>query len=534
MEEKPEYIEMVGTGNTTPVNGATNSLGIIEKDHALGDSSHLETGLIDGITAEHRDYLISRHGTADLNPLPTMDPADPLNWPAWKKNTNLFLVAFHAMMTTFTAAAVIPAFETFSIDFGISITKASYLTSIQILILGFAPLFWKPVSNRFGRRPIWLISTLCSMVCNIGCAESHSYASQVVTRLLVAFFISPAIAISSAVVTETFFARERGAKMGIWTLMVTLGPPSGPFVMGFVAYHTGGYEWIYWTLAITNGVQFILYFFLSPETLYIRNAPTPPPSSSAFKRQYLNFGRLDPHPLSFADFWTPIKMFAYPNILLPTIAYSIVFNFSSVLLTVEIPQLFTPKYHFNAQQIGLQFIGMVVGSVLGEQFGGRGSDFWMRRAGKKVGRSGVVRAERRIWVSYPGFMTVIIGLVVFCVQVEHLSHYNVTPIVGIAISAFGNQIITTVLVTYAVDCHHEHAASIGVFINLVRSTWGFIGPFWFPDMFTSLGLSGSAGLMVGIIVVFSTLPTIFIQWKGRQIRDRRSKNELDQVRAITR
>jgi hypothetical protein len=194
------------------------------------------------------------------------------------------------------------------------------------------------------------------------------------------------------------------------------------------------------TRAITNGVQFILYFVLSPETLYIRNAPTPPPSSSAFKRQYLNFGRLDPHPLSFADFWTPIKMFADPNVLLPTIAYSIVFNFSSVLLTVEIPQLFTPKYHFNAQQIGLQFIGMVVGSVLGEQFGGRGSDFWMRRAGKKVGRSGVVRAERRIWVSYPGFMTVIIGLVVFCVQVEHLSHYNVTPIVGIAISAFGNQV----------------------------------------------------------------------------------------------
>lgn len=127
------------------------------------------------------------------------------------------------MMTTFTAAAVIPAFETFSIDFGISLTRASYLTSIQILILGFSPLFWKPISNRFGRRPIWLISTLCSLICNIGCAESHSYATQVVTRLLVAFFISPAIAISSAVVTETFFAKERGQKMGIWTLMVTLG-----------------------------------------------------------------------------------------------------------------------------------------------------------------------------------------------------------------------------------------------------------------------------------------------------------------------
>jgi hypothetical protein len=87
------------------------------------------------------------------------------------------------------------------------------------------------------------------------------------------------------------------------------------------------------------------------------------------------------------------------------------------------------------------------------------------------------------WLSYPAFATVICGIVVFCVQTENLKAYNVTPIVGIAISAFGNQIITTVMVTYAVDCHHEHAASIGVFINLVRSTWGFIGKS--PGPFTS-------------------------------------------------
>jgi hypothetical protein len=61
-----------------------------------------------------------------------------------------------------------------------------------------------------------------------------------------------------------------------------------------------------------------------------------------------------------------------------------------------------------------------------------------------------------------------------------------------------------------------------------------IGPFWFPDMFTNVGLSGSAGLMVGIIVVFAILPTIFIQWKGRTIREKRASNELDQVNTITR
>lgn len=32
----------------------------------------------------HRDYLIERHGTLELDPIPGMSPADPYNWPEWK------------------------------------------------------------------------------------------------------------------------------------------------------------------------------------------------------------------------------------------------------------------------------------------------------------------------------------------------------------------------------------------------------------------------------------------------------------------
>lgn len=285
-----------------------------------------------------------------------------------------------------------------------------------------------------------------------------------------------------------------------------------------------------------NGAQFILYFFLSPETLYFRNNPKVNTTTSPFRRKYMTFGKISPHSFKFSEFLTPIRLFAYPNILLPTIAYTIVFGFSSVLLTVEIPQIFTPKFGFNSQQIGLQFLGMIIGSVIGEQLGGGGSDWWMKRKASKLGRSRSASPEWRIWVAYPGFVTVIVGLIVFCLQVSNLpaDAYNVSPIVGIGIAAFGNQIITTVLVTYAVDCHHEHAASIGVFVNLVRSTWGFIGPFWFPDMFNSIGLGGSAGLMCGLIVVFSVLPTIFIQWHGKPMREKRATTELSQLNTITR
>jgi hypothetical protein len=48
------------------------------------DASHLEEAKNAHLSKEHKAYLVQRHGTYDLNPLPSMDPADPLNWPNWK------------------------------------------------------------------------------------------------------------------------------------------------------------------------------------------------------------------------------------------------------------------------------------------------------------------------------------------------------------------------------------------------------------------------------------------------------------------
>jgi hypothetical protein len=47
-------------------------------------SEHLDDASRDALSLEHSSYLVERHGTTDLNPLPSQDPSDPLNWPAWK------------------------------------------------------------------------------------------------------------------------------------------------------------------------------------------------------------------------------------------------------------------------------------------------------------------------------------------------------------------------------------------------------------------------------------------------------------------
>lgn len=154
-------------------------------------------------------------------------------------------------MATFTAAAIQSAFVDIAADLHISVQRASYLTSIVIAVIGGAPLFWRPLSQRFGRRPTFLLSLVCSLVGNVGCAISHSYGTMGLCRAITAFFISPALAIGSGVVTETFFRKERARYMGIWTVMLTLGVPVAPLIFGFVALRVG-YRWIYWTLAIVG------------------------------------------------------------------------------------------------------------------------------------------------------------------------------------------------------------------------------------------------------------------------------------------
>lgn len=161
--------------------------------------------------------------------------------------------------------------------------------------------------------------------------------------------------------------------------------------------------------------------------------------------------------------------------MIPAVAYAMTFLFASILTTIEIPQVYVEAFHFNTQQIGLQFIAIIVGTIVGEQVGGFMSDKWMAIRTRKKSAA----TEERLWLSYIGYGLSLAGVIIFLIRLKDAGEkWNISPTIGAGIAAGGNQIVTTVLITYAVDCYREDAASIGVFITFVRQIWGFIGPFW--------------------------------------------------------
>lgn len=69
----------------TPAQGVpldkTSDNFVEEKDIGSSDPARF-------LSESHKEYLIERHGTCDLDPTPSMDPADPYNWPLWKVRKN--------------------------------------------------------------------------------------------------------------------------------------------------------------------------------------------------------------------------------------------------------------------------------------------------------------------------------------------------------------------------------------------------------------------------------------------------------------
>ncbi|PGH01234.1 hypothetical protein AJ79_07966 [Helicocarpus griseus UAMH5409] len=477
-----------------------------EKSAAAGAPVHLESAPEESrLSDAHREYLLARHGRLDLNPLPSMSPDDPLNWPAWKKNTQALMVAFHSMIATFMAAGIVPAYDDFAKDYATDIHQSAYLTSIQIAVLGVAPFFWNPVAARFGRRPVFLVSVFGSMVCNIGGANCTSFASQIVTRALTAVCISPPIGIGSGVITELFFSDERAKKMGWWTLLLTLGVPSGPFFMGFVTKHAG-YIWIFWIFTIVNFCQLVAYLVFGAETLFPREAVMngeTPPKSSLIPR------RIDPTPFNFGDIIRPLTLGRYVDVVIPALSYAIVFCYANIVIVVEMPSVFGKRYDLDPQQVGLLFISIIIGSVIGEQSAAPLTGLFLKKYEAWTGKK---NPANRLWSSYVGFLTVVVGILVWGIRIQQAKTFNVTPLVGAAIASFGNQVITTALISFAVECHRERSSDVGVFINVFRQEIGFVGPFYFPYMFETLNFAGSAGLMCGLIAVFSLLPVVILQF----------------------
>lgn len=194
------------------------------------------------------------------------DPARPLNWTTRKKYANVLTVAALTLMTPFASSSFAPAVPEAMQDFGSdNIVLASFVVSVYVLGYAFGPLIIAPMSELYGRLPVYHTSTVLFILFNIGCAKSTSLSMEIVFRFLTGFVGVTPLTIGSGTIADMFKQEERGKVLSIWTFPVLLGPTLGPLVGGYLA-EAEGWRFDFWFLVILGGAFLVGSVLIQRET----------------------------------------------------------------------------------------------------------------------------------------------------------------------------------------------------------------------------------------------------------------------------
>jgi MFS family permease len=110
-------------------------------------------------------------------------------------------------------------------------TLASFVVSIYLMGYAFGPLLIAPLSEIYGRMPLYNVCNLLFLVFSVACAVAPNLASLTVFRLLAGFAGCCPVAIGAGSVADMVRREKRGAAMSAWIVGPLFGPVAGPIGM---------------------------------------------------------------------------------------------------------------------------------------------------------------------------------------------------------------------------------------------------------------------------------------------------------------
>ncbi|KAF5650114.1 major facilitator superfamily domain protein [Fusarium tjaetaba] len=445
------------------------------------------------------------------------DPENPRNWSKAYKLTNIIVISLSVLYTNLATTMFAPGAVTMKREFGFKSDTVEVLT-ITMASLGFAlgQLFIPPMSEVFGRMPIYRTSSVFYMGFTAGCARSTNVAEFLVFRLLTGLAAASYMSTGGGTVADLLPKEERGVAMAIFTAGPLFGPVLGPIVGGFVVENLG-WRWCFYLILILAGVVTTITFLFMHETSSINILKS---KAARLRKETGN-----PNLRAAGDKQTPVKQlvlhaltrpmkFLFTSPIVALISLYIAFNFGvTMLLFATFPTVYENTYHWSISISGLAYIGVGVGCAIGVITFAKLSDRLLNA------KEGNYRAERRLIMMMFVSPMFPIGLFIYGWTTEYKVHW-VVPIIGTAICGPGAVIINSSSQTYIIDIFGPQAAASALAaITLLRNLTGAFLPLAAPALYANLGLGWGNSVLAFITVGFIPVPICFYLY-GASLRKR--------------
>jgi MFS transporter, DHA1 family, multidrug resistance protein len=272
--------------------------------------------------------------------------------------------AFLALIALFSGLAALGTDMALSavphIASAFSVSSGTVGLTLSAFMVGFAgsPLLYGPLSDRFGRKPIILVSTAIYTMAGLSCALAPSFETLVAWRFLQGCGAGASRSLSAAIIRDLFTGSAGRSKQSYVQVMQLLAPLSAPTIGSVLLLLFHDWRSIYFFLSATGALTFVLM------SLWYAESYRPGAQNRLAPRQLL---------ANYLRVFTTRQSVKY--LVIQTLMFGCLFSYvtGSPLVMMEVyglsPSLYGATFALTAS-------GIVTGSFINGRLNARGVEPW--------------------------------------------------------------------------------------------------------------------------------------------------------------
>ncbi len=285
-----------------------------------------------------------------IKPTSPTPPASAALSPA-PKSYGLF-VTFIAIIGAFSSLVndmYLPTIPSMMKEFHTSPSMTQMGISMAMAGMGLGSVIWGSASDRYGRKPILIISLIIFVLATGLSLLSHTITFFIICRLFQGLGAGGAMVLSTSIPADVYMGRQLAKLMAIMGAVNGVAPALGPVLGGFMA------DWVGWRgiFVVLLAIGIVMTFWTTHYT------ETLPPQRRLKVTSFKDYIK------AYKSLFTNGRFMIYVNI--KAVAIGLLYAYIA-----SAPFIIQTHYHFSAMAFGLIFGGnalaMGLGSTLALKF----------------------------------------------------------------------------------------------------------------------------------------------------------------------
>ncbi|KAI9888198.1 MAG: hypothetical protein M1820_010242 [Bogoriella megaspora] len=446
------------------------------------------------------------------------DQSNPQNWSLAYKTLVIAMMSYSTTVVTLYSTSYTSGIPGLQQDFGITETTGILGLTTYLLGLGLGCLISAPMSEQFGRRPLYIISMAFFAVLVLPCVLAKNIKAILISRFFGAIAAAAMISNAPGSINDIATEEYRAFVFSIWGIGPMNGPVLGPLIGGWV-FQYAGWRWTNWVVMIAAGVAFFFLAFIkeSYAPAILRRKARLQRQSTDDDRWWSRYDEKKPLlELVRINLSRPFVMMVTEPICIFWDIYIAIVYAILYLCFVAYPIVFSQHRGWTPGLTGLAYCGIGVGSlivVLGEPLIRRIINLHKREA-----ETGRPAPEAQVSIICVGALLIPAGELWFAWTCIEPAHW-IWPILAGIPFCMGNTALFIYGNNYILQSYGVYAASALAGNAVLRSIAGATLPLAGPALYKNLGPHW-AGTLLGLLeLACAPVPFLFYRY-GDKIRNK--------------